>query len=148
MQHNRWVTCWMLWAICIVPLPNTVNSVALRPGPCVMVSHRDTCQPRVLYSQGLSHIWNIYIRNVQQYSHRITHGLLQLLHVSPTPKGWQPVSGLRIPRPGVEPGPLASEASVLPMGHLYSTWYRCGYSLISVGITDKVRIKISAVTIQ
>jgi len=38
----------------------------------------------------------------------------------PTPKGWKDESSLRVPRPGVEPGPLASEASVLPLDHLLS----------------------------
>jgi len=39
----------------------------------------------------------------------------------PTPKGWKDESSSRVPRPGVEPGPLASEASdVLPLDHLLS----------------------------
>jgi len=38
----------------------------------------------------------------------------------PTPKGWKDESSSRAPRPGVEPGPLASEASVLPLDHLLS----------------------------
>jgi len=39
----------------------------------------------------------------------------------PTPKVWKDESSSRVPRPGVEPAPLASEASVLPFGHLLST---------------------------
>jgi len=35
-------------------------------------------------------------------------------------KGWKDESSLRVPRPGVESGPLASEASVLPLNHLLS----------------------------
>jgi len=38
----------------------------------------------------------------------------------PTLKGWKDESSSRVPRPGVEPGPLASEASVLPLDHLLS----------------------------
>jgi len=38
----------------------------------------------------------------------------------PTPKGWKDESSSRVPRPGVEPGPLASEASVLSLDHLIS----------------------------
>jgi len=38
----------------------------------------------------------------------------------PTPKGWKDESSSRVPRPEVEPEPLASEASVLPLDHLLS----------------------------
>jgi len=39
----------------------------------------------------------------------------------PTPKGWKDESSSRLPRPGAEPEPLASEASVLPFDQLLST---------------------------
>jgi len=39
-----------------------------------------------------------------------------------TPKGWKDESSSRVLRPGVEPGPLASEASVLRLDHLLSVF--------------------------
>jgi len=42
-----------------------------------------------------------------------------------TPKGWKDESSSRVPRPGIEPGPLASEASVLPLEHLLSLSILC-----------------------
>jgi len=39
------------------------------------------------------------------------------------PKGWNDESSSRVPRPGVEPGQLASEESVLPHDHLLSNSY-------------------------
>jgi len=45
--------------ICITPLPDTFISVALRYGPCLMESHRVTCNPNVAYSwRVMSHNWN------------------------------------------------------------------------------------------
>jgi len=38
----------------------------------------------------------------------------------PTPEGWMDESFMRVPWSGVEPRPLASQASVLPLGHLLS----------------------------
>jgi len=52
---------------------------------------------------------------------------IKLVHNLPTPKGWKDESSSRVTRPGVEPGPLASEASVLPLDHRGT---RCrGYAL-------------------
>jgi len=49
----------------------------------------------------------------------LTPGIKLVLN-SPTLKGWKDESSSRVPRPGVERGPLASEASVLPLDHLLS----------------------------
>jgi len=49
---------------------------------------------------------------------RLLSPSIKLVLNLPTPKGWKDESFSRVPRQGVEPGPLASEASVLPLDHL------------------------------
>jgi len=56
------------------------------------------------------------------------YGFTKLVLNLPTPKGWKDEASSRVPRPGVEPGPLASEASVLPLDHytiVYNRWSLC-----------------------
>jgi len=84
LLHNTFIlllhfTFLMLWHICITPLPDTINSVALRHGPCLMGSHGVTCHPHILHLQGQSRTWNIYIRNFHQQSPTV----YKLLHISP-----------------------------------------------------------------
>jgi len=51
---------------------------------------------------------------------RILTPSIKLVLNLPTLKGWKDESSSRVSHPGVEPGPLASEASVLPLDHLLS----------------------------
>jgi len=51
---------------------------------------------------------------------RLLNPSIKLVLNLPTPKGWKDEPSSRVPRPGVEPGSLASEASVLPLDHLLS----------------------------
>jgi len=57
------------------------------------------------------------IRHPMAVQRLLTPSIKLVLNL-PTPKGWKDESSSRVPRPGVEPGPLASEASVLPLRHL------------------------------
>jgi len=59
------------------------------------------------------------IRHPMVVQRLLTHSIKLVLNL-PTPKGWKDESSSRVPRPGVEPRPLASEASVLPFDHLLS----------------------------
>jgi len=49
----------------------------------------------------------------------LTPSLKLVLNLT-TLKGWKDESSSIVPRPGVEPGPLASEVSLLPLDHLLS----------------------------
>jgi len=57
------------------------------------------------------------IRHIKAIQRLLTPSIKLVLNL-PTPKGWKDESSSRVLRPGVEPGPLASEASVLPLDHL------------------------------
>jgi len=59
------------------------------------------------------------IRHPMAVQRLLTPSIKLVLNL-PTPKGWKDESSSRVPRLGVEPGPLASEASVLPLDHLLS----------------------------
>jgi len=59
------------------------------------------------------------IRHSMAVQRRLTPSIKLVLNL-PTPKGWKDESSSRVPRPGVEPGPLMSEGSVLPLDPLLS----------------------------
>jgi len=71
---------------------------------------QSTCHPHVYTRKVRATPGNLH----QQSSTAVTHCLLIATHFTDPRK---PVSSSRVP-PGVEPGPLASEASVLPHSHL------------------------------
>jgi len=57
---------------------------------------------------------------------------IKLVFILPTMKGCKDESSTRVPRPEVEYGSLASEASLLPLGHLLPYIYRPVCTLLSV----------------
>jgi len=119
----------MLWPIYIAPLPDTVNSEALRYCPCLMKSHGVTCYP-LLFPQGQSHTWNIYIRITVQHNSHTVRCIVASHFTDPNGLRSLHLSSLRESRPGVEPGPLLSEASVLPLGHRLPQAKLVGYKNI------------------
>jgi len=61
------------------------------------------------------------IRHHMAVERLLTPSIKLMLNL-PIPKGWKDESSSRVTRSGVETGPLASEASVIPLNHLLSFW--------------------------
>jgi len=112
----------MLWHICIEPLPDTVISIAPSHGPCMLNGTTQSYLPptRFIPARAEPHPEHLHPQSSTAFTHCLV--VASLIHISPTPKGWynlcQDQDQDQDCRPEVEPEPLASEASVLPLGPL------------------------------